>query len=86
MKHVFQTILTNLRPHTHPSLLDASHQTRDGHADFYLEKLDAEVSEAFHKHGGQKVHLVAHSAGGWLARIFLGDRKYNGRCYNGERM
>eukprot|EP00240_Pyramimonas_obovata_P004110 CAMPEP_0118926640 /NCGR_PEP_ID=MMETSP1169-20130426/4288_1 /TAXON_ID=36882 /ORGANISM="Pyramimonas obovata, Strain CCMP722" /LENGTH=343 /DNA_ID=CAMNT_0006868233 /DNA_START=135 /DNA_END=1163 /DNA_ORIENTATION=+ len=57
-----------------------------GSFDFYLEKLQAVVSEVYDKHGGQKVHLVAHSAGGWIARLFLGAAVYNGRSYNGEPM
>jgi triacylglycerol esterase/lipase EstA (alpha/beta hydrolase family) len=54
--------------------------------DFYLKRLKAEVTEVYNRHEGLKVHLVAHSAGGWLARIFLGEAMYNGYSYNGERM
>jgi hypothetical protein len=46
-----------------------------GAFDFYLEKVDATLGAVG---GGDKVALVAHSAGGWLARIFLGSVPYNG--------
>ncbi|MEI7768986.1 MAG: lipase [Chloroflexales bacterium] len=52
-----------------------------------LRILDAAVRAAIADHGGRKVTLVAHSAGGVLARIYLGDQPYGPRhlCYHGHR-
>jgi len=45
---------------------------------FYLKETERTVLESFEKSGGQKVTLVGHSAGGWLARAILGDGDFNG--------
>ncbi len=49
--------------------------------------LDRAVSEAQVAHNALQVTLVGHSAGGVLARIYLGDQPYGLRrlCYNGHR-
>jgi len=39
---------------------------------WYLEALEASVEAASAEAGGKRVVLVAHSAGGWLARAWLG--------------
>lgn len=42
--------------------------------DWYLERTGAAIEEAISKtSGSEKVSLVAHSAGGWLARLFLSE-------------
>lgn len=41
-----------------------------------LRKIDATVQEIRQKTGAPKVNLVGHSAGGWLARIYLGEKPY----------
>jgi triacylglycerol esterase/lipase EstA (alpha/beta hydrolase family) len=41
-----------------------------------LRQLDAIVQQVRQQTGAAKVNLVAHSAGGWLARIYLGDTPY----------
>lgn len=49
---------------------------------FYLDSVERTVlahADAF----GAPCTLVAHSAGGWLARIWLGSEVYNGRVYAG---
>lgn len=40
---------------------------------WYIERLKKEVDRAYEESGGQKVLLMGHSAGGWLARAALGD-------------
>ena len=40
---------------------------------WYIERLKKEVDRAYEESGGQKVILMGHSAGGWLARAALGD-------------
>ena len=40
---------------------------------FYFEALDRAVAEAAAKEPGRKIHLVAHSIGGWIARAYLGQ-------------
>lgn len=32
-----------------------------------------------------RVGLIGHSAGGWISRVFLSDRNYGGKVYNGNR-
>jgi triacylglycerol esterase/lipase EstA (alpha/beta hydrolase family) len=41
-----------------------------------LRKIDAAVKQALITHCANKVNLVGHSAGGWLARIYLGETPY----------
>ncbi|WP_298818126.1 esterase/lipase family protein [Chloroflexus sp.] len=48
-----------------------------------LRKLDRTVNELLAQTGSSRLTLVAHSAGGVLARIFLGDQPYNGQAYYG---
>lgn len=52
-----------------------------------LRILALAVSAARAEHGGRHVTLVAHSAGGVLARIYLGDQPYGPRriCYHGHQ-
>ena len=47
-----------------------------------LEKLDQTVNIELEKSGASKVNIIAHSAGGWLARIYLGDRPYYDKIWN----
>lgn len=41
-----------------------------------LQKLDATVQQVLHQTGADQVNLVGHSAGGWIARIYLGENPY----------
>jgi pimeloyl-ACP methyl ester carboxylesterase len=52
-----------------------------------LRILDGAVRSALAEHAAEKLVLVAHSAGGVLARIYLGDQPYGPRrlCYHGHR-
>ena len=47
-----------------------------------LEKLDQTVNQELEKSGASKVNIIAHSAGGWLSRIYLGDRPYYDKVWN----
>ena len=40
---------------------------------WYLQRLKACVDLAYEESGGEKVILIGHSAGGWLARAAMGD-------------
>lgn len=46
---------------------------------WYLRKLKECVKVAYEESGGQKVLLIGHSAGGWLARAAMGDGVW---CYD----
>jgi triacylglycerol esterase/lipase EstA (alpha/beta hydrolase family) len=41
-----------------------------------LRKIDATVQQLRQETGSSKVNLLGHSAGGWLARIYLGEKPY----------
>jgi pimeloyl-ACP methyl ester carboxylesterase len=47
-----------------------------------LERLDQTVNQELARTGATKVNIIAHSAGGWLARIYLGDRPYYEKIWN----
>ncbi|CAN1212975.1 alpha/beta fold hydrolase [Tumidithrix helvetica PCC 7403] len=46
-----------------------------------LEKLDRAVEQVRSEYGVSKVNIIGHSAGGWLARIYLGDQPYYDRIW-----
>lgn len=41
-----------------------------------LQKLDQTVQSVRQQYGNSPVNIVGHSAGGWIARIYLGDSPY----------
>ena len=41
-----------------------------------LRQIDQTVRQVQHTTGATKVNLIGHSAGGWIARIYLGDTPY----------
>ena len=41
-----------------------------------LQKLDHTVKAVLAETGAEQVNLVGHSAGGWIARIYLGEKPY----------
>lgn len=41
-----------------------------------LHQIDTTVQQVRQHHNAAKVNLIGHSAGGWLARIYLGDQPY----------
>lgn len=42
-----------------------------------LDQIDRTVMRVLEQSGSDKVHLIGHSAGGWIARIYLGDQPYS---------
>ena len=42
-----------------------------------LRKLDQTVKQLIKQHNASKINLIGHSAGGWIARIYLGEQPYN---------
>ena len=50
-----------------------------------LEIIADTVSQAQATTGSDRVNLIGHSAGGWIARIYLGDRPYNIHASDRER-
>jgi pimeloyl-ACP methyl ester carboxylesterase len=42
-----------------------------------LEQLDQTVKTAMARWGSDRINLVGHSAGGWIARIYLGETPYD---------
>lgn len=41
-----------------------------------LRKLDSTVKQVLQHSGSSQINLVGHSAGGWLSRIYLGEKPY----------
>ena len=44
---------------------------------WYLKSLKETVEEAYENSGGERVLLLGHSAGGWLARAAMGNGEWN---------
>lgn len=51
---------------------------------FYYEALDAALKQLTVEASGRKVHLVAHSIGGWVARAYLGQLDDDARARVGS--
>jgi pimeloyl-ACP methyl ester carboxylesterase len=49
-----------------------------------LAQLDQTVKQVIERFETSQVNLVGHSAGGWIARIYLGDQPYDGRIWQGR--
>lgn len=45
-----------------------------------IHQLDSTVKQVLQQYNTSKVNLIGHSAGGWIARIYLGDKPYLGRA------
>ena len=50
-----------------------------------VDAIDACVRKCSAEVNGAKVCVVAHSAGGWLTRLYLGSEPYCGKAYRGEK-
>ena len=50
-----------------------------------LSALDETVRQTKQEFGCDAVNLIGHSAGGWIARIYLGDTAYCDRVWDGAR-
>ncbi|WP_017661534.1 esterase/lipase family protein [Baaleninema simplex] len=46
-----------------------------------LREIDRAVCQAIETHSASEVDLVGHSAGGWIGRIYLGEKPY---CIHGD--
>ncbi len=46
-----------------------------------LAALDRTVQQALTTFGAKQVNLIGHSAGGWIARIYLGDQTYHSQVW-----
>lgn len=44
-----------------------------------LLQLDRTVKQVLQQYNASKVNLIGHSAGGWISRIYLGEKPYLGR-------
>ena len=42
-----------------------------------IRQIDRTVKQVLQQHQADGVNLIGHSAGGWIARIYLGDKPYN---------
>ena len=42
-----------------------------------LRKIDQTVKQQLETHNTSKINLIGHSAGGWIARLYLGETPYN---------
>lgn len=41
-----------------------------------LRQLDRTVKQMLQQYGCQQINLVGHPAGGWISRIYLGEKPY----------
>jgi triacylglycerol esterase/lipase EstA (alpha/beta hydrolase family) len=41
-----------------------------------LRQLDRTVKQMLHEYGVSQINLIGHSAGGWISRIYLGEKPY----------
>lgn len=41
-----------------------------------LHRIDQTVQQVLQQAGGDRVNLIGHSAGGWIARIYMGEHPY----------
>lgn len=44
-----------------------------------IHQIDSTVQQVLQEYNTSKINIVGHSAGGWIARIYLGDKPYLGR-------
>lgn len=49
-----------------------------------IDRLDATVKQVLQTYNTDKVNIIGHSAGGWLARIYLGERPYYNRVWQAK--
>ena len=50
-----------------------------------IKALDASAQRAMGDHGSNQINLVGHSAGGWIARIYMGESPYNVHASDAQR-
>ncbi|MDJ0795327.1 MAG: triacylglycerol lipase [Calothrix sp. MO_167.B12] len=44
-----------------------------------VELLDSTVKQVLQQYNTTQINLIGHSAGGWISRIYLGEKPYSGR-------
>jgi triacylglycerol esterase/lipase EstA (alpha/beta hydrolase family) len=44
-----------------------------------LWQLDRTVKQMLQQYNSSQINLIGHSAGGWISRIYMGDKPYSGR-------
>ncbi len=44
-----------------------------------LQQLDRTVKQILQQYNASQINLIGHSAGGWISRIYLGEKPYSGR-------
>jgi triacylglycerol esterase/lipase EstA (alpha/beta hydrolase family) len=49
-----------------------------------LQALDQTIQQVTAQYGVSQVNLIGHSAGGWIARIYLGEEPYCGKVWQGK--
>ena len=42
-----------------------------------IRQIDCTVKQVLQQHQVDRINLIGHSAGGWISRIYLGDKPYN---------
>jgi pimeloyl-ACP methyl ester carboxylesterase len=51
-----------------------------------IDRLDQTVKQTLATYQTDKVNIIGHSAGGWLARIYLGEKTYYDRVWQGKNI
>lgn len=49
-----------------------------------LQALETTLQRTLQEFSSYRVNLIGHSAGGWIARIYLGKHPYHGRIWSGQ--
>ncbi|MEH1841847.1 MAG: lipase [Nostoc sp.] len=44
-----------------------------------LQQLDLTIKHTLEQHNATQINLIGHSAGGWISRIYMGEKPYLGR-------
>jgi triacylglycerol esterase/lipase EstA (alpha/beta hydrolase family) len=44
-----------------------------------IQKLDQTVKQILQEYNATQINLIGHSAGGWISRIYIGEKPYGGR-------
>jgi triacylglycerol esterase/lipase EstA (alpha/beta hydrolase family) len=45
-----------------------------------LRLLDRTIKQMLQQYGVSQINLIGHSAGGWISRIYLGEKPYTATC------
>lgn len=47
-----------------------------------VQRLDRTVKQILQKYNASQINLIGHSAGGWISRIYLGEKPYLGSAWS----